>query len=43
MKKTRSKKSRDTVPLKVLSSKMDPTDIRLIRLVFIKERGAEGF
>jgi hypothetical protein len=29
--------------LKVLSSEMDPAEIRLIRLVFIKERGAEGF
>jgi hypothetical protein len=29
--------------LKVLSSKMDPAEIRLIREVFIKERGAEGF
>jgi hypothetical protein len=30
-------------PLKVLSSEMDPAEIRLIRLVFIKERGAVGF
>ncbi len=29
--------------LKVLSSEMDPVEIRLIRLVFIKERGPEGF
>jgi hypothetical protein len=28
---------------KVLSSKMDPAKIRLIRKVFIKERGAEVF
>jgi hypothetical protein len=27
--------------LKVLSSEMDPAEIRLIRQVFIKERGAE--
>ncbi len=29
--------------LKVLSSEMDPAEIRLIWQVFIKERGAEGF
>jgi hypothetical protein len=29
--------------LKVLSSKMDPAEIRLIQYVFIKERGTEGF
>jgi hypothetical protein len=29
--------------LKVLSSEMDPTEIRLIRKVFTKEVGAKGF
>ena len=31
------------VRLKVLSSEMDPDEIRLIRKVVIKERGAEVF
>jgi hypothetical protein len=29
--------------LKVLSSEMDPAEIRLVQLAVIKERGAEGF
>jgi hypothetical protein len=29
--------------LKVLSSEMDPAEIRFIRYIFIKERGAEIF
>jgi|688.fasta_scaffold2068443_1 hypothetical protein len=29
--------------LKVLSSEMDPAEIRFIRKIFIKERGAEIF
>jgi hypothetical protein len=29
--------------LKVLSSEMDPAEIRLIRYAVIKEGGAEGF